>query len=197
MEGKLNLRESTMKKMYVYAGTEILEAIRGALVLAEGHLLRTISFNFNGQAVSVAAGETVTSAYNAWQSKMNKAAGEYRKSAEGIAFAKKIVEARKIAEEAKRHGLHVFKRRNEAAWVRWKIKNLDGDYGETVLRYASRWASIMDQYPGKEVVDFADKASHDANLEGITGFMHGAAVSILCSCWERGEELAAWRNNDT
>ena len=36
----------------------------------------------------------------------------------------------------------------------------------------------------------------EVNKEGITGFMYGAAVSILSQCWEYGEYLRKWHNKD-
>ena len=45
--------------------------------------------------------------------------------------------------------------------------------------------------------DVAKQTSHDADLEGITGFMYGCAVSILSKCWKHGEDLRRWHNLDT
>jgi len=47
---------------------------------------------------------------------------------------------------------------------------------------------------GKDVIDIADRTSHEADTEGITEFMYGAAVSILSSCWAHGEKLRVWHN---
>lgn len=79
----------------------------------------------------------------------------------------------------------------------WKNKNSD-PYGSCTFRYAERWADMMEiQLENKdiEVKDIADKTSHAADTEGITGFMHGMAVSILTQCWIHGEELKIWHNN--
>lgn len=46
----------------------------------------------------------------------------------------------------------------------------------------------------KVIVDNADKLSNEADVEGITGFMYGCAVSILSQCWEYGEFLRKWHN---
>lgn len=40
------------------------------------------------------------------------------------------------------------------------------------------------------------KTSHDADTEGITGFMYGCAVNILAHVWEHGEELRRWHNGE-
>ncbi len=44
--------------------------------------------------------------------------------------------------------------------------------------------------------DIAEKTSHAADNEGITGFMYGCAVSILAHCWKHGEELRKWHNGE-
>lgn len=77
--------------------------------------------------------------------------------------------------------------------------NLDG-YGSAVYRYAERWADLMEKDieksgdPAKSIEENADKRSHEADTEGISGFMYGCAVSILSHCWEYGEILRKWHN---
>ena len=41
-----------------------------------------------------------------------------------------------------------------------------------------------------------EKRSHQADTEGITGFMYGCAVSILSHYWEYGEFLQKWHNKE-
>lgn len=80
----------------------------------------------------------------------------------------------------------------------WKNKNSD-PYGSYIFRYAERWADMMEIYlEDKEVKvkDIAKKTSHDADTEGITGFMYGMAVSVLARCWAHGEELRKWHNGE-
>ena len=48
----------------------------------------------------------------------------------------------------------------------------------------------------KIIVDNAERLSHEADEEGITRFMYGAAVSILSQCWEYGEHLRKWHNKE-
>lgn len=50
---------------------------------------------------------------------------------------------------------------------------------------------------GEKLEDVANECSNEADTEGITGFMYGAAVSVLASCWEHGEELRRWHNLKT
>ena len=45
-------------------------------------------------------------------------------------------------------------------------------------------------------IDNADKCSHEADTEGITGFMYGCAMIILAQCWKYGEYLRKWHNKE-
>ena len=44
------------------------------------------------------------------------------------------------------------------------------------------------------VIQIAGRASHDADVNGITGFMYGCAVNVLSQVWKYGEELRVWHN---
>ena len=84
----------------------------------------------------------------------------------------------------------------------WYNKNLD-PYGHASFTYAERWAELMENLiesstdePMKVIIDNADRLSHEADTEGITGFMYGCAVSILSQCWKYGEELRKWHNKE-
>ncbi|MCQ4893248.1 hypothetical protein NE607_09165 [Dorea longicatena] len=80
-------------------------------------------------------------------------------------------------------------------------KNSD-PYGRACFTYAERWAGLLEKKiaesadPEKAIVDNAGKLSHEADIEGITGFMYGAAVSILSQCWLYGEYLRKWHNKE-
>ena len=67
------------------------------------------------------------------------------------------------------------------------------------MRYAARWANLMEQElaKGAKLKDIAKTTSCAADVEGITGFMYGCAVSILAHAWEHGEELRQWHNLST
>lgn len=88
--------------------------------------------------------------------------------------------------------------KDENSWNAGKAKNKD-PYGSGVYRYAERWADALEasMENGEKLEDIADKLSHTADTEGITGFMYGAAVSVLSQCWEHGEELRRWNNLKT
>lgn len=95
-------------------------------------------------------------------------------------------------------GLPEFKLKDDAAWKEGLANNQD-PYGSGIYRYAAKWASLMERelLAGKKLTDIAKATSHKADEEGITGFMYGAAVSVLSLCWEHGEELRRWHNLDT
>lgn len=50
---------------------------------------------------------------------------------------------------------------------------------------------------GEKIADMADTTSHEADTDGITGFMYGCAVKALAYFWEHGEELRIWHNLKT
>ncbi len=87
---------------------------------------------------------------------------------------------------------------DEAGWQKSIRVNSDG-YGGTIITYSERWARLMqiEMANGKNLEDVADATSHEADLEGITGFMYGCAVSQIASCWKYGDQLRRWHNLKT
>lgn len=88
-----------------------------------------------------------------------------------------------------------FECSDEENFQGWKNSNKDG-YGGRIISYAREWAMLMqvEMANGKKLRDIAQQASHDADYDGITGFMYGAAVQMLSQCWKHGEELRKWHN---
>ena len=83
---------------------------------------------------------------------------------------------------------------------RWKKAN-DANppsepYGHRVMTYAEDWANAMEREiaKGRTVEECAEATSHEADTDGITGFMYGAAVSTLAAVWGHGEALRRWHN---
>lgn len=68
-----------------------------------------------------------------------------------------------------------------------------------MVTYAERWARLMqkEMADGKKLEEVADATSSEADLEGITGFMYGCAVSALASGWKYGDQLRRWHNLKT
>lgn len=90
----------------------------------------------------------------------------------------------------------------EQEYKDWRNKNTD-PYGHACFTYAERWAKMLENAienstdePMKVIVGNADRLGHEADIEGITGSMYGAAVSILSQCWKYGEELRKWYNKE-
>ncbi len=91
-----------------------------------------------------------------------------------------------------------FTVKDEHTWGVLKANNTD-EYGSGVIRYAARWAALMEQKikAGAALEDIAESASHQADTEGISGWMYGRAVAVLAKVWEHGERLRRWHNLDT
>lgn len=91
-----------------------------------------------------------------------------------------------------------MKLKDAEGWHRTVDANQD-PYGKAGIDFAERWANLMEEHieSGKELSDVARGTSHEADTEGITGFLYGCAVSILSQVWEHGEELRQWHNLDT
>lgn len=92
-----------------------------------------------------------------------------------------------------------MKLKDEAGWQKAVEANSDGFYGEAVIKYAERWADMMEERMGEgdRLEDIAESTSDKADTEGITGFQYGCAVGILAQVWEHGESLRRWHNLDT
>lgn len=89
---------------------------------------------------------------------------------------------------------------HEKEYKDWYDKNSNG-YDRACFTYAERWAEMLEnkiesstEDVMKVIVDNADKLSHEADTEGITGYMYGCAVSILSQYWKYGEYLRKWHN---
>lgn len=84
----------------------------------------------------------------------------------------------------------------ETEYQELKDKNFQDFYTGGIIRYAERWGQMMEQEieTGASVTDIADRTSHAADTDGITGYMYGQAVNLLCHYWEHGEELRQWHN---
>lgn len=78
-------------------------------------------------------------------------------------------------------------------------KNRD-PYGACIYRYAEAWMALMEGrlVEGADVdeslKEHAGDDSYTADTEGITGFMYGAAGSIIARGWIHGEAFRRWYN---
>lgn len=89
-----------------------------------------------------------------------------------------------------------MKIKNEKGYQEWVDAQNGHSYGLACFRYAEKWAELMESEiaQGKEIKYIAERLSHQADTEGITGFMYGVAVTILSNFWEYGAELRVWHN---
>jgi len=85
-----------------------------------------------------------------------------------------------------------------ALWDTGVANNAD-PYGRAVYRFASEWATRMEQAlaTGESIETCAQRCCREADDEGITGFMYGCAVGILAGAWTHGEALRRWHNLKT
>ena len=83
-------------------------------------------------------------------------------------------------------------------WQKWVDGNTD-PYGRGIITFAERWADSMEaaMAQGEPIAACVSRCCSEADTEGITGFMYGAAVSVLSSSWAHGEDLRRWHNLDT
>ena len=92
-----------------------------------------------------------------------------------------------------------MKLKDKTAWDKFVALNQD-PYGRGVVEYAERWANLMEEKllaDPQALLSIAESTSHDADTDGITGFMYGCAVSMLAEVWEHGETLRQWHNLKT
>lgn len=85
---------------------------------------------------------------------------------------------------------------NPELWKRCTDNNQDS-YGKGINDYAERWANLMETRlaSGESLADIALPTSFEADTDGITGFMFGAAVATLVEVWEHGAALRTWHNS--
>lgn len=84
----------------------------------------------------------------------------------------------------------------ETEYETYKANNSSDPDSACVTSYVENWANLMEarMEKGEKIADMAKDTSHEANTDGITGFMYGCAVSALSYFWEHGEALRLWHN---
>lgn len=202
----------------VYAGSPFLPTLKKAISLAKERE-RSISFDFNGVNINVMGDSVPRLVQRDWRRALHEYIdpniGPYPKvelSPEELANDARIEaenRARRQAEDYKRREQERIHRErveaklkdapgielaDEAAWQMYQDRNTDF-YGAGVISYSERWARLMqlEIAQGKSLPEIAEATSHEADIDGITGSMYGAAVSTLVNTWAHGEELRKWR----
>lgn len=207
-------------KIKIMAGNNITDAISESIALAQAKSCE-IEFEFNGVSITVAGDSDPALIYREWDRGMLRPHGfvvkpyptelttedvaadaHYRAERDQRLAKMKAESERKNAEKSKSLAPKIesvaLDIKDAAKWRSFITNNSD-TYGSACVRFADAWGRLMQarMAGGESLADVAEACSHEANTEGITGFMYGAAVSVLAECWEHGEELRRWHNLDT
>ncbi|MBQ8044515.1 MAG: hypothetical protein IJ272_10320 [Clostridia bacterium] len=175
----------------------------------------TITFNFNGVTVVVnRENADAKKIYAQWHEKFEESIEqqrreheEYMKTPEYRAKRAKELKYYTRRENVEKDVITVSKteaiefKDEEAAnkWENWVQINSNDPYSFGVVTYAKYWAKYMQHLMrkhNKSVKDIAEQTSHVCDIEGITGFMYGCAVSILAEVWKYGDDLKSWHNKE-
>lgn len=206
----------------VMAGADITATIAEAIALS-AKKKRQIVFKFNGVTVTVRSDSDPALIRRNWSRALSgyidKNVGPYpnpvltdeekandarieaeneRKRQERQAQYEAEARTKHEAVEARLANAPEMELADGKAWQEFRDKNRDF-YGAGVVVYAERWARLMqlEMAGGKSLEDVAEATSYEADIDGITGFMYGCAVSILAHCWKYGERLRRWHNLKT
>lgn len=83
-------------------------------------------------------------------------------------------------------------------WETCKRVNSKDAYSKAVIRYTIIWTQYMEyliQKYGMKISEIWDRCSNLADVDGVTGFMYGAAASIISRVWQYGEEFRKYYNS--
>lgn len=159
-----------------------------------------VKASFNEIELTADPQSTAEGIVNLFHVETERRRAAYEQSPGGIAAAKERQKYEAQAAQAEREGVLPFTLR-EGAQVGWEdcVRKNDDPYGACCVRYAARWANAMEKAiaAGETIAQCADRCSHEADKEGITGFMYGCAVSMLAGNWTHGEALRLWHNLKT
>lgn len=168
------------------------------LVALTAELGRATTAEFNDIILRAEPGMSAGDVRAAYHAEMHRRQEEHEAkqrafdaTPEGKERLRKAEERRIYVEKEVARGLLPFAVRDQESWDKCIRANMDGGYGECALRYAARWANYMerDLAKGAPLATVVKDTSHEADLEGITGFMYGCARSILEQVWTHGDEL--------
>lgn len=213
--------------MYVGIGGQIDAAIAIAIeranVFGRHNMPLQVTFEFNGVNVSIRKDSNPDLILRDWNRALNgyigsevgpypqdelteeDRANDARIEAENEAGRRKIEAEYKAKEKIHRRRVEAklkdalgIELANEDIWQKFKDVNQEGS-GKAIITYAETWARLMqiEMTKGVPLEDIAESTSQEADLEGITGFMYGAAVSTLSQTWKHGEQLRRWHNLET
>mgnify|MGYP005841759513 CR=1 FL=1 len=207
-------------QMEVHAGAQITTAIGQAISLANARNAM-VEFEFNTVKVQVNHDSDHELIYRDWSRAMSgytsKEVGPYpnydlseeekasdaeikaRKEKERAeACAKREAEKQIAREELEAKIANFSMSRDEGKWQKSIAAQNGQEYGLAIFRFAERWARLMEAElaEGKTLSDIASATADEADIEGISGFMYGAAVCELANAWKHGEALRQWHNGE-
>lgn len=197
--------------IYTIAGSHVKETVQRAFEAAQKRSI-VITFTFNDTIVKVAK----YSKLELIARDLSRCNRGYRSGPIGPSCAEHLTEqeiesdrlieeqraantkaAREEAKIAQQKRLELFEEtykmvefecKDQEVYNEWFEANKDDPYGTAMLNFAVRWARAMQVNPDREL------ACRDADIEGITGFMYGGAVTFLTRCWTGGDDLRKWHN---
>lgn len=190
-----------MKTYEPMAGENVSETARKMVAMAKKSK-GTVKAKFNDIELTANPGDKAETITQYYHTESNRRHEEYVNSPEYKESQRKAEEAQRrqnlMLEGALAIAPEKMTLKDEEGWKKSVEANKDG-YGSGVIRFAERWARLMEGRiaNGDTVEGCAEEASHLADNEGITGFMYGAAVSILSQVWVHGEQLRRWHNLST
>lgn len=204
----------------VRGASDIMTTIAEGISVARG-LDATVQFTFNGVKVQVRADSNPKLIYRDWDRALagyikrivgpNPAAvltpaeiandarikaRNDRKYAKAQKVYQKKAEARAKAVEAKLAGAPDIEVVDVEKWKKFQKLHTKNTYDARILAYAVRWARLMqlEMAAGKKIKGMAGRTSSEADLEGMSGFSYGCAVSALAEQWKYGDQLRRWHN---
>lgn len=78
----------------------------------------------------------------------------------------------------------------QAEYQQYVDTNKSDGYSKAVVDYGEQWMAVMerDLSSGAEITpEFVIAASHEADTDGVTGYMSGAAASAITHFWRHGD----------
>ena len=130
-------------------------------------------------------------------------AREEKQQIESAAYrAKEDTERKLFEEKVKGIEMEIV---NQEGYDKWKDNQKGEGYGLACFTYAEGWAKLMQkEFADRNIenpditsmIAIAENCSKQVDFMGITGFMYGAAVSILANHWKHGEALRKWHNKE-
>jgi hypothetical protein len=191
------------------AGGHITQEIIPSMVGLSRQLNHQVVAKLNEVSLVVQPGDTVQQAienYRAAEEVLKKEWEQKRKEYEASPeYAEAQAKAKAEAARIDAIRTDILKRapemptlKDSATWHHFVSVNSNDPYGKGIIDFASLWARMMESEinNGKLFAEAAKECSYLADTSGITGYMYGAAVSVLSQCWIHGDDLRAWHNKD-